>query len=148
MEPAPARLRGKPSWLINKTSLHAQRLIGEVLNPLDARGYHFAILAALEEFGPASQIAIGQRCGIDRSDTHATVNELADQGLIVRAPDPADRRRNVITLTPAGQRRLEQLDTILTGVQEELLSALSEAERGQFLELLRRVFDHATRRSS
>ncbi|MEV6149578.1 MarR family winged helix-turn-helix transcriptional regulator [Nonomuraea sp. NPDC052129] len=146
MESAPARLRGKPSWLISKTSLHAQRLIGEVLTPVDARGHHFAILAALEEFGPASQIALGQRCGIDRSDTHATVNELADQGLVERAPDPADRRRNIITLTPAGRRRLEELDSILAGVQEELLRPLSEAERTQLLELLRRVFDHVLRR--
>ena len=102
MQKPPARLRTKASWLINKTSLHAHRLVVEGMVAMDARTYHFAILAALEEGGPASQAAISQLCGIDRSDIVAMVNELVEQGLVVRAPDPDDRRRNIITMTPAG----------------------------------------------
>jgi DNA-binding MarR family transcriptional regulator len=141
MDEAPARLRGKASWLINKISPHAHRLVAEGLAPVDARGYHFAILAALKEYGPASQMSIGQRCGIDRSDTHAMVNELVDQGLVVRALDQQDRRRNIITITAAGQKRLEQLDTVLCQVQDTLLTALSPTERRQLVGLLTRVFD-------
>lgn len=142
METAPTRLRTKPSWLINKTSLHAHRLIAEGLAPIDARGHHFAMLAALEEYGPASQAALSQRCGIDRSDTVAMVNELVDQGLVVRASDPDDRRRNVITITPAGRQRFEQLDTVLCEIQHELLAPLSTSERKQLADLLTRVLDH------
>jgi len=139
MEQAPTRLRGKASWLINKVSLHSHRLRNEGLAAVDARAYHFSILAALEEFGPASQMSIGQRCGIDRSDTHAMVNELADQGFVVRAPDTMDRRRNVITITTAGRKRLDELDELLDQVQRQLLAALSPAERKQFVALLARV---------
>ncbi|MEU4230577.1 MarR family transcriptional regulator [Nonomuraea sp. NPDC026600] len=144
METAPSRLRGKASWLINKTSLHAHRLITEGLSPIDARGYHFAILAALEEYGPASQASLSQRCGIDRSDTVAMVNELADQQLVLRAPDPDDRRRNVITMTPEGRRRLDQLDAVLGEVQRDLLAPLSPADRERLVDLLGRVLDHHT----
>jgi DNA-binding MarR family transcriptional regulator len=139
METAPARLRGKSSWLINKTSLHAHRLISEALAPLEARGHHFALLATLEEFGPDSQAGLGQRCGMDRRDVHATVNELAEQGLVVRSPDPGDRRRNVITITAAGRRRVDQLDEVLCQVQDNLLAALSPEEREHLAELLTRV---------
>lgn len=142
METAPTRLRGKASWLISKTSLHAHRLLGEVLNPIDARGYHFAILAALAEYGEASQASLSQRCGIDRSDTVAMVNELAAQNLVVRSPDPHDRRRNVITITEAGMKRLEHLDAVLSEVQQHLLAPLSPAEREQLTDLLTRVLDH------
>jgi DNA-binding MarR family transcriptional regulator len=144
MESAPTRLRTKASWLINKTSLHAHRLVGERLAALDARGYHFAVLAALEEYGPASQAALSQRCGIDRSDTVAMVNELVAQELVVRAPDPDDRRRNVITITPEGRRRLEHLDTVLSEAQRDLLAPLSAAERDLLVGLLARVLDHHT----
>jgi DNA-binding MarR family transcriptional regulator len=147
METAPARLRGKASWLISKTALHAHRMIAEGLAPVDARGHHFSILAALAEFGPASQITIGQRCGIDRSDTHAMVNELAEQGLVLRAPDTGDRRRNIITITPAGRDRLEQLDVVLTGVQDDLLARLSATERAQLVDLLTRVLDQQISRT-
>jgi DNA-binding MarR family transcriptional regulator len=142
MEKAPARLRGKPSWLINKTSAYAHRLVADSLAGVDARGYHFGLLAALEEFGPGSQAALSYACGIDRSDTVAMVNELAEQGLVVREPDPADRRRNIISITPAGRGRLEQLEAVLADVQAELLAPLSPGERAQLTTLLGRVFDH------
>ena len=141
METAPTRLRSKASWLINKTSAQAHRLLVEALAPVDAHGYHFAVLAALDEFGPASQIAIGQRCGIDRSDTHAIVNDLVDGGYAEREPDPQDRRRNIVTITGAGRGRLSELDRILDRVQENLLGALSPEERRQFVGLLTRVLD-------
>lgn len=141
METAPTRLRSKASWLINKTSAQAHRLLVEALAPVDAHGYHFAVLAALDEFGPASQIAIGQRCGIDRSDTHAIVNDLVDGGYAEREPDPQDRRRNIVTITDAGRGRLGELDRILERVQGNLLGALSPEERRQFVGLLTRVLD-------
>lgn len=142
MHTPPGRLRGKPSWLLNKNSAVAHRLLGETLAAVDAHAYHFALLAALDEFGPNSQAVLSQACGIDRSDTVAMLNELADQGLVVREPDPDDRRRNIISITPAGRRRMEQLDIVLTEVQAELLAPLSAHERDQFVALLGRVFDH------
>jgi DNA-binding MarR family transcriptional regulator len=101
--------------------------------------YHFAILAALDEFGPDSQVRIGQRCGIDQSDMHAMLNELTEQGHVARTPDPGDRRRNLITLTAAGRRRLEELDTTLTGVQHDILDALTATERDTLTVLLTRI---------
>ncbi len=67
------------------------------------------------------------------------VNELADQGLAVRTLDLDDKRRNIITITPAGRQRLAELDSALSGVQEDLFSALSEEERDQLVALLTRV---------
>ena len=114
----------------------------KTLAEVDAHGYHFALLAALDEFGPNSQAALSQACGIDRSDTVAMVNELVEEGMVVRAPDPDDRRRNIIGLTPAGRRRLEQLDVLLAEVQAKLLAPLSARERDQLVTLLGQVFDH------
>jgi DNA-binding MarR family transcriptional regulator len=141
MDEAPTRLRCKPSWLINKVSARAHRLIGETMAAVGGHAYHFAILAALDEFGPDSQVQIGQRCGIDQSDMHTMLNELAEQGHVARTSDPADRRRNLITLTAAGRRRLEELDTTLTGVQHDILDALSATERDTLSVLLTRILD-------
>jgi MarR family transcriptional regulator, lower aerobic nicotinate degradation pathway regulator len=139
MNQAPARLRCKPSWLINRASARAHRLIKETMADAGGHAYHFAILAALEEFGPDSQVQIGQRCGIDQSDMHTMLNELAEQGHVARTPDPADRRRNLITLTAAGRRRLEELDTTLTEVQHDILDSLSATERDTLAGLLTRI---------
>lgn len=136
---APSRLRGKPSWLISKAAARAHRLIGEAMVAADGRAYHFAILATVAEFGPGSQVQIGRRCGIDQSDIHAMVAELTKQGHVECAPDPGDRRRNLVTLTEGGRRRLEVLDVALSAVQDNLFSALSAADRDRLAELLTRV---------
>jgi DNA-binding MarR family transcriptional regulator len=141
MDEAPTRLRGKPSWLIGRVSARAHRLIGETMAAAGGHAYHFAILAALDEFGPDSQVRIGRRCGIDQSDMHAMLNELTEQRHVARTPDPGDRRRNVITLTDAGRRRLEELDTRLTRVQHDVLNALSATERDTLIALLTRILD-------
>ena len=141
MTEPPARLRGKPSWLINRVSARAHRLIAETMAAAGGHAYHFAILAALDEFGPDSQVQIGQRCGIDQSDMHTMLNELEGQGHVARTSDPADRRRNLITLTAAGRRRLEELDTALTRAQDEILDALLATERDTLTVLLTRILD-------
>jgi hypothetical protein len=43
---------GKTSWLITKISPHAHRTLAETLAPVGGQGFEFALLAALEEFGP------------------------------------------------------------------------------------------------
>ncbi|MFI0354307.1 MarR family winged helix-turn-helix transcriptional regulator [Actinomadura sp. 9N407] len=141
----PARLRHAPSWLFGQISVYGHRLLNERLAAAGGRGYHYRLLAALEEFGPASQAAIGRRTGIDRSDVVAALNELGDRKLIERTPDPGDRRRNIITITPDGREHLERLDAVLSQVQDELLAPLAAAEREQLTGLMTRVADHHRR---
>jgi MarR family transcriptional regulator, lower aerobic nicotinate degradation pathway regulator len=141
----PARLRSLPSRLLTQTAMHADRLANKGLARADARKWHYAVLASLQEFGPASQAALSRRTGIYRSDLVAVVNELAGRDLVERAPDPADRRRNVVTMTPRGRRYLRRLDQLVANVQEELLAPLTQPERDQLVRLLTRLLDHHAR---
>jgi MarR family transcriptional regulator, lower aerobic nicotinate degradation pathway regulator len=135
----PALLMTKPTWLLSQASAHAHAVLAARLGAAGARGYHVRVLAALAEFGPASQAALGRHAEMDRSDVTATVGELAAAGLVERAADPGDRRRNVITLTGAGLARLHELDGILTAVQDEVLEPLSADERSVLTGLLTRM---------
>ena len=139
---APARLWATPSWLVTQTGAHAHRLVSQKLSTVDAHRYDYLLLCALEEFGPTSQAALGRHCGIDRSDIVALVNELAGRGMVERAPDPTDRRRNTITITPAGTRQLRRIDAAVAEVQDALFAPLSAVERDQLTRLLRKVLDY------
>jgi MarR family transcriptional regulator, lower aerobic nicotinate degradation pathway regulator len=131
-----------PTWLLNQAAIPGNRLVAEALAGAGTRRHHYALLTALDEFGPASQADLSRGTMIDRSDMVATVNELTEQGLVERTQDPDDLRRNVITLTPTGRRHLRKLDSLVDTVQGELLSALSVTERAQLVRLLTRVVDH------
>jgi DNA-binding MarR family transcriptional regulator len=141
-----ARYTQLPSWLLSQAAAHSHRLIVERMAEVGGRGYDYRLLATLDEFGPASQAALGRRSGIHFSDVVAALNQLADRKLIERAIDPADRRRNVITLTPTGRRQLKRLEKQLTVVQDELLDPLSAQERDQLTGLLTRILERRSPR--
>ena len=143
----PDRLRSLPTRLLSLAAMHSDRLVNEGLAGADARKWHYAVLATLEESGPASQAELSRRTGVYRSDLVAVINELTDRGLVERAPDPADRRRNVITMTERGRARFARLDELLTELEDEVLAPLSRAERDQLAELLARLVDHHARRN-
>ncbi len=138
----PTRLAAKPSWLISQTSMHAHRLLTNGLASAGSRGYDYRLLAALDEFGPASQASLGRRTGMDRSDVVAAVNELAARGLVRRSRDPADKRRNIIAITRSGVTHLQRLEEVLADVQDELLAPLSSAQRQKLTSLLTRVLSY------
>jgi len=140
-----SRMWEVPSWLLTQTAMHAGRLVSDGFAAVDARGYHFRVLATLDEHGPASQATLGRRSGVHLSDLVATINELAERGYVEREPDPEDRRRNVVTITVAGQRQLRRLEKQLVQIQEELLAPLSPEEREEFARLLARLLRHHTR---
>ncbi|MEV8346133.1 MarR family winged helix-turn-helix transcriptional regulator [Streptomyces niveus] len=136
------RLRQRASRLLSQVATRSDRLINEGLAQADARKWHYAVLASLQDFGPASQAALSKRTGIYRSDMVGVLNELAQRQLVERAPDPDDQRRNVITISPVGRRQLRRLDGVLDVLHDELLAPLDAAERDQLVRLLTRLLDH------
>ncbi|WMD06195.1 MarR family winged helix-turn-helix transcriptional regulator [Streptomyces sp. FXY-T5] len=138
----PDRLRRRVSRLLSQLTMRSDRLITEGLARADARKWHYAVLASLQEFGPASQAELSRRSGIYRSDMVGVLNELAERDLVERTPDPADRRRNVITISPRGRRHLDRLDVLLDDLHDTLLAPLDPAERDRFVQLLTRLLDH------
>lgn len=143
----PDRLRRRASRLLSQLSARSDRLINEGLAQVDARKWHYAVLASLQEHGPGSQAALSRRSGIYRSDMVGVLNELAERDLVERAPDPDDRRRNIITISAQGRRHLRRLDKVLDDLHDELLAPLSPAERDQLVQLLTRLLDHHARTS-
>ncbi|MGW0193370.1 MarR family winged helix-turn-helix transcriptional regulator [Nonomuraea sp. NPDC003201] len=144
----PAALRLLPSRTLSLIAMYADRLVNEGLAAVDARKWHYAALVALREAGPVSQAELSRRTGIYRSDMVAVINELAERGFVERAPDPADRRRNVITLTPEGIQQVRRLHTLIASLQDELFAPLSQPEREQLSGLLTRLLEHHARSGS
>ncbi len=71
----PERMRDRPTWLISRAYARASGLLQEgfAQGGDGLRGYHYRLLAGLDEWGPASQAALGRGTGIDRSDITAAL---------------------------------------------------------------------------
>ena len=138
----PARLKGQFSRLVGMTAAQTRRVAADALSAVGAHKDHFVVLAALVEFGPASQADLSRRTRIFKSDLVSVLNDLETDRLVRRAPDPDDKRRNVITVTAAGKRRLTELTGILDDVNDHFMAPLSAAERTQLFALLGRINAH------
>lgn len=142
MSETPVRLRSKPTFLTTQLATHARRLVTDAFARAGARGYHYRVLATLEENGPQSQADLGRSVNMDRSDVVAAVNQLSELGQVERRADPDDARRKIVHLTAAGRRQLRRLDRELAEAQEQFVAPLDDTERATLQRLLERLVDH------
>ncbi|MCA9553914.1 MAG: MarR family transcriptional regulator [Myxococcales bacterium] len=133
------RLADRPTWLLGRAYARSRTLLNEGFGQEGLSGYHFRVLAALDEHGSLSQADLGRHAKLDRSDVVATVNDLVEARLVRRDADAADRRRNIIAITASGASALERLGQRLDEVQDRLLEALSPRERVTLVRLLRKL---------
>jgi DNA-binding MarR family transcriptional regulator len=113
--------------------------VSEALASAGLGKHHFRVLVALDDDGPSSQADIGRAIMLDRSDLHAVLARLEADGLVERAQDPDDRRRNVVALTATGRTTLRRLQRRVVAAQDELTAPLNAAERAQLVGLLARL---------
>ncbi|MFF8592934.1 MarR family winged helix-turn-helix transcriptional regulator [Streptomyces sp. NPDC015220] len=144
----PPSLLALPSYLVS----HVARLGHDVLIAAVAehglRLPHFAALTALADFGPLPQHVLADRLALNRSHLVGYLDTLEQRDLVRRTRDPADRRRQVVELTPGGEDLQRRLLAVAESSQETFLHDLSPAERATLIALLRKVLvaeDHSAR---
>ena len=123
----------------------AMRRIMEAERPLlEAHGVSMWAYVALTLLarGPApTQLALAEAMGYDKTRLIRILDGLEGDGLISRAPDPSDRRAKVIELTPAGRAKFAAIQEDVHAMEDELLGALSAAERKALRTALPRLAD-------
>ncbi len=102
----------------------------------DVTPVQFAILNALMDDPGEDQITLSGRVAFDAATSGSVIARLEAKGWVLREPDPADRRRKLLWVTPEGQKVALQMKRAVSKVQTRLLGPLSAAERKQFGVLL------------
>ncbi|MFF5574612.1 MULTISPECIES: MarR family winged helix-turn-helix transcriptional regulator [Streptomyces] len=136
--PLPA-IRSLPSWLLGRAAARGRALVAEALAGEDMRMWHHVVLSAVRDLAPVAQADLGRGIRLDPKDLVGVLNDLQAAGLVVREPDPKDRRKNAVSLTEQGARLLKRCEKAARAANDELLAPLSAAEREQFLEMLLRI---------
>ncbi|MDO5534580.1 MAG: MarR family transcriptional regulator [Propionibacteriaceae bacterium] len=104
--------------------------------------WEFDVLAALRREGAPHELSPGQLIQQTLSTSGTMTNRidrLAERGLVKRFPDPNDRRGVRVRLLPEGSALVGAALADLLEREREILAGLSEAERAQVADLLRRL---------
>jgi DNA-binding MarR family transcriptional regulator len=96
----------------------------------------WAALAKLAETGPCSQNQLGRRTAMDAVTIKGVIDRLTARGLTETAPDPADGRRLLVSLTRAGQQLAEKVAPNALAITRETLAPLDAGERETLMTLL------------
>lgn len=136
-------LDASPMGVIGRVSRLAREL-EQRLDPVFARnGLEaglFDVLATLRRSGEPYRMRpadLAQAVMLTSSGTTKRLDRLESAGLIVRRPDPQDRRGLLIELTPAGRQLIDTAVADHVAAEDRLLAALSPEDRDRLAGLLR-----------
>jgi DNA-binding MarR family transcriptional regulator len=102
---------------------------------LKARSY--AVLALAASDARPTQRELAEFLRLDPSQVVALVDGLQARGLVLREPDPSDRRANVVVITDAGRDMFARARVSAHEAQQTLHASMSGERREQVMELLR-----------
>ena len=88
---------------------------------------------------PPSIGTVAATLAFDPSTASRLVDQRVTEGLLSRSPDPDDRRRLVLTLTPAGRAMLDELAASRTTMLEEVTADWTSADIVALEQLLLRL---------
>jgi DNA-binding MarR family transcriptional regulator len=138
LDPEPIGIIGRISRLARELEQELELVYRE--HGLEA-GWH-DVLATLRRHGPPYQLRPSEFSSalmLTSSGTTKRLDRLEQAGLITRAPDPADRRGVVITLTAKGLELIDAVSEAHLANEARLLEALTAADRRRLADLLRRL---------
>jgi DNA-binding MarR family transcriptional regulator len=134
-------LGSSTGFLLGLLGQEAMRQLRDALTTHDLKPRQFQILDLLADRGPIGQRELGETMATDHSILVTMLNPLEADGLIRRERDAADRRRHVVSVTPAGKRRLAKAAQAQREAEDALFAGLTEQQREQLLELLTALRD-------
>jgi DNA-binding MarR family transcriptional regulator len=128
-----------PAFLLAQLGAHAAARFAERLKPLGLTPPEAGILWNLSHQPDMTQRSLAELLGAFPSRLVVLLDGLEQKGLVERRPGPNDRRSHALRLTQAGRAKLETLGGISRQHQDDLCSALSDAERDRLRRLLGKI---------
>jgi DNA-binding MarR family transcriptional regulator len=110
--------------------------------PLGLNDGDYGVLAPLRRAGEPYELTpteLARHRMMTSGGMTAALDRMERKGLLVRAPNPADRRGSLVRLTPAGLEVIDRAMEAHVAVERRLVDGLSEREQGQLRTLLRKL---------
>lgn len=126
-------------YMTNWAARLLARTIDTRLKPIGMSSGYMPVMFALAHGAAMSQRALTEFAEIEQPTMAATLSRMERDGLILRRPDPEDRRAWLYSLSPEGLEKSIKVREAGREINEAALAGLSEAEREALLAGLARV---------
>jgi DNA-binding MarR family transcriptional regulator len=133
-------LDGQLSYLIAQVNSRIEEELEEQLRPEGVPIEQLRILSVLA-VAPTPMLQLADAVLVEGPTLTKMIDRMILDSLVIRAPDPTDRRRVVIHLTDRGRILHRRLSSIARKQQEQLFSRLNKKKVEQLQLLLRDLID-------
>ena len=137
-----------PGHLISLAARGFARLSEARLKPLGFGVGHLPVLVALRDGRASTQRDLARFAKIEQPPMAQMLARMERDGLIQRAPDPADGRSSRITLTEVARARLPDAIAVLLQGNRDVLRGFTDEESGLLVALLTRLIANLDRVAS
>lgn len=121
-------------WLVRK-KMSFRKQIGSRLNRMVGQGQ---VLGILDDESPIAQKDLVARLDMKAQSASEIIRKLEKKGLLSRWQSPEDKRVMIVSLTPAGEKEIENFDEFID-VSPILLEGLDDAEKSELLRLINKM---------
>jgi DNA-binding MarR family transcriptional regulator len=116
-----------------------ERHIGQ---PFSLRKAEFSLLMLLLANGPTAAKRLARTLRLSAPNLTMLIDRMQDKQWLRRERNPADRRSQLIVLTPDGQSLARHAQAASKTMESSLQRRLSRAERAMLIELLAKLAGH------
>jgi DNA-binding MarR family transcriptional regulator len=132
-------LASLPGYVLRRA---ANAMMAELANRLSAIDVRISDASVLMLIGGRSDMTssdIGRVLDIQRANMVPLLNRLESAGLIERRP--LDRKSQAIVLTPAGEKRLREVNKVTATFEDDLVARIPAEHRPHFVPALQSLLD-------
>ena len=97
------------------------------------------LVAILAEHDGVTQLDLGEATRMDKVTVSRAAIGLVDRGLVKRAPNPADQRSHLLSLTKDGWSLYDQVAPKALALDDAVLAGFDKAEVAQLMSMLERL---------
>ena len=116
----------------------------QCFEPLDLNLSQASMIGYIAENGPMNQTQLAAALVLGRAATGTLVDQLESRGLVVRVPNPDDRRVWLVENTAEGDRLAIEIVRVDEQLRDQLRAGISRRERQQLADLLLRMSANAS----
>ena len=135
-------------FLLNQIFSQMNGNLGDVLRPHGISIHQWRVLSFLKLRGELSIGEITASTVLGQSTISRVVDQLERDGLAQRRPLPENNRIILVSLSPAGGRKIDEVFPAAISVHDGALSEFTQDERELFLDMLHRVLDNLKQTSA
>lgn len=114
-------------------------LFQQIIPDTQLTAAQFVVLCAVDASGACSLSYIVKQTAIDQATVRGIIDRLKSRHLLAVRHDESDRRKVLVSLTPAGNRLVESTVPFAFEITEKTFTGFNPAERTALLYLLNKM---------